>query len=80
MRHRSFIVVFLSMLSIGTISAKPGDLADLKQQVIDTERAFAQTMAKRDFNAFSTFLSAEAVFFTRTKPLHGRQEVMNAWN
>lgn len=79
MRHRSFFVALLSILSFGPISAKPVDLPALKQQVIDTERAFAQTMATRDFNAFSTFLSAEAVFFTRGKPLHGKQEVMNAW-
>jgi ketosteroid isomerase-like protein len=53
--------------------------ADLQRQVTDTERAFAKTMADRDHAAFVTFLSAEAVFFTGPKPLHGRQQVADAW-
>ncbi|TFW02978.1 nuclear transport factor 2 family protein [Oxalobacteraceae bacterium OM1] len=56
----------------------PG-LDDLKKQVADTERAFAATMAKRDFDAFRTFLADEAVFFSGTKPLHGKEEVAAWW-
>jgi ketosteroid isomerase-like protein len=52
---------------------------DLQRQVADTERAFAKTMADRDHAAFVTFLSAETVFFTGPKPLHGRQDVADAW-
>jgi ketosteroid isomerase-like protein len=46
---------------------------------MDTERAFAQTMARRDHVAFSAFVSEEAVFFSGDKPLHGRQEIANGW-
>jgi ketosteroid isomerase-like protein len=53
--------------------------ADLQRQVADTERAFAKTMADRDHAAFVTFLSAEAIFFTGPKPLHGPQQVADAW-
>lgn len=53
--------------------------ADLQRQVADTERAFAKTMATRDHAAFATFLSAEAVFFTGPKPLHGSQQVADGW-
>ncbi len=55
------------------------DTADLQRQVADTERAFAKTMADRDFAAFVTFLSAEAVFFTGPQPLRGRQQVADVW-
>ena len=54
----------------------PPDNAGLKRQVIETERAFAHTMAIRDHAAF---VSAEAVFFSGNKPLRGRQEVAGRW-
>ncbi|MEO8346988.1 MAG: nuclear transport factor 2 family protein [Betaproteobacteria bacterium] len=52
---------------------------DLMQQVADTERAFAKTMADRDFVAFASFISPEAIFFTGTKALRGKQQVTDAW-
>jgi ketosteroid isomerase-like protein len=52
---------------------------DLRQQVTDTERAFAKTMADRNFAAFQEFLSPEAVFFSRQQPLVGKVEVARQW-
>jgi len=43
------------------------------------EIAFAKTMADRDFDAFQTFVSPEAVFFRRNEPLRGREAVAEAW-
>ena len=51
----------------------------LRQQVVDTERAFAKTMADRDFAAFNTFIADDAVFFSDTKALRGKQQVADAW-
>jgi len=51
---------------------------DLQQQVTDTERAFARSMAERDFEAFLSFLSDEAIFFGET-PLRGKQQVGERW-
>lgn len=51
----------------------------LRQQVEETERAFAATMAQRDHDAFSTFLSNEAVFFAGESALRGKQQVADAW-
>lgn len=51
----------------------------LEQQVADTERAFAKTMADRDHAAFTSFLSEETVFFTGPKPLRGKTAVAAAW-
>jgi ketosteroid isomerase-like protein len=36
-------------------------------------------MADRDFDAFRTFLSPEAVFFRGNEPLRGSAEVAHAW-
>ena len=52
---------------------------DLVQQVTDTERAFAKTMADRDFAAFQEFLSPEAVFFSGQQPTTGKADVVRQW-
>jgi ketosteroid isomerase-like protein len=59
--------------------AQEPDLARLRQQVEDTERAFARSMADRDHAAFTSFLSGEAVFFAGENPLNGKQQVADAW-
>jgi ketosteroid isomerase-like protein len=48
-----------------------------QEQVFATERAFAATMAARDLEAFSTFLSEEAIFFSGD--LRGKQAVVDGW-
>jgi len=59
--------------------ATNSNISLLKQQVADTERAFARTMANRDHQAFASFLSQEAVFFSGPKPLRGAQQVAEWW-
>jgi len=51
----------------------------LTQQVADTERAFANTMAQRDFEGFVSFLADETIFFSGDTPLRGKQKVAEAW-
>jgi len=53
--------------------------AELQRQVADTERAFAKTMADRNFAAFQTFLSADAIFLNGPKALRGKLAVADAW-
>jgi len=48
-------------------------------EVAAAERAFAQTMADRDFAAFQSFLAADAVFFDGPAPLRGKAAVAAAW-
>ena len=60
-----------------TRSAAPAQ--ELKQQVTETERAFAKTMADRDHAAFATFLADEAVFFAGQTPQRGKQQIADAW-
>jgi ketosteroid isomerase-like protein len=46
---------------------------------MDTEIAFARTMAERDHAAFTRYLSDEAVFFAGEIPTSGRDAVAAAW-
>ena len=55
-----------------------GDAA--RAQVEAAERAFARTMAERDFAGFQSFLSEEAVFFTAPEPLRGKAQVAQWWS
>lgn len=57
----------------------PLDNAELTRQVTETEKAFAATMARRDFAAFQTFLSEEAIFDGGREPLRGKAAVAAAW-
>src|ERR1700704_4627124 len=53
--------------------------AELKEQVRNTERSFAKTMADRDHAAFVGFLSEEAVFFSANGVLRGPRQVGDGW-
>lgn len=44
-----------------------------------TEQAFAQTMADRDHEAFTSFLSEETIFFSGPTPIRGKEAVAAAW-
>jgi ketosteroid isomerase-like protein len=53
--------------------------ASAHDQVVATERAFAKTMADRDFKAFQQFLSSEAIFFSGSTVEHGPAEIEATW-
>lgn len=80
MRHALHCVLIgLMLLPIGSANSQQAELELLRQQVEETERSFARTMADRDFEAFLSFLSEETVFFSGDTPLRGRQAVADAW-
>jgi len=60
-------------------ASRAPDVAALREQVFATERAFAKTMADRDFAAFTSFLSDEAVFLSGPTPLRGKAQVAARW-
>ncbi len=72
-------LVMGAALLAGCAAAPPASHGDLEQQVATRERAFAQTMADRNFTAFPDFVSAEAIFFTGPTPLRGRDQVVAGW-
>ena len=55
------------------------DPESAKAQVFATERAFAKTMADRDYAAFTSFLATDAVFFSGPEPRRGKQAVAEWW-
>jgi ketosteroid isomerase-like protein len=75
-------VFFVSVLLAACADAPPQTVTDpdaLEPEVADTERAFAKTMADRDFAAFNSFLSSEAIFFSGSEPRRGKQAVAAVW-
>jgi len=68
-------VVLAACMARGT----RGTQDELRQQVMETERAFAATMKARDFDAFGGFLSKEAVFMQPGGAKRGRDAVAQAW-
>jgi ketosteroid isomerase-like protein len=56
------------------------DQVALQEQVAEAEIAFAQTMADRDFDAFKTFLSKEAVFVSGNSIARGRAQIAEQWS
>ncbi len=55
-----------------------GDAA--RSQVEATEHAFAQSMADRNLQAFSSYIASDAIFFTGPEPLRGREQVITWWS
>jgi ketosteroid isomerase-like protein len=65
-------------LALSLAAAAPPTNADLREQLRQTEIAFAKTMADRDHSAFGSFLADETIFMGRTT-LRGKTAVAEAW-
>ena len=68
-----------ALLAAGLLAAAGAPAQDLRQQVLDSERAFARSMADRDAAAFAKHLSEQAVFFSGETPIVGRAAIVAAW-
>jgi ketosteroid isomerase-like protein len=79
--HLHTITVLIFSLSILGCSKSPllPTEAESRLQVMAIETAFAKTMSDRDFDAFSTFIADDAVFFAGDDPLRGKQQVISWW-
>jgi ketosteroid isomerase-like protein len=75
---KSAIIACAALLAAIMVSAQAADPAT-GRQVMDTERAFAASMADRDFEAFKSFLSAETIFFSGETAMRGAERVAEAW-
>jgi ketosteroid isomerase-like protein len=76
--NRIFAVVAV-LMALGSTAKAQSESSDLRSQIAEVERAFAKTMADRDFAAFTSFLSEEAVFLSGTNVRSGRQAVADQW-
>ena len=73
--RRSVAVAALSAIS----AAMAADLTEAARQVEQAERAFARSMAERNFADFTRWLAADAVFFGNPEVQRGRDAVAAAW-
>ena len=55
------------------------DLTEAARQVEQAERAFARSMAERNFADFMRWLAADAVFFGNLEVRRGRDAEAAAW-
>lgn len=72
------LAIGLSLLGCASPTMK-SPATDSREAVVATERAFAQSMADRDHQAFARFISDDAVFLSGSRALRGKQEVVRAW-
>ena len=73
---RSLLCAALSLIA-APASAKTH--AELKEQVRQTEIAFAKTLADRDPAAFASFLATETVFMPGDRATRGAKQVAERW-
>ena len=71
---------FLLMLGLcGCSHASNETVNSVASEVEAREIAFAKTMEDRDFNAFLSFVSPEAVFVNGNESLRGHEAIKEAW-
>ena len=78
-RARALALFCAALLAACTAPAPRGDVSRAEREVADTERAFAKSMADRDYTAFKSFLSEDAIFFSGATALRGKQKIADAW-
>jgi ketosteroid isomerase-like protein len=68
----------LALAVFGSAQAETPE--QLAQQVRDAENGFAATMAKRDYQAFASFIAQDAIFFGgENRVYRGKQAVVDSW-
>ena len=76
---RSTLSALVAVVSFSPTLAGQTPAAALRKQVFAAESSFAASMAKRDFDAFSSHVSPEAIFFGDTTVMRGKEAVLNGW-
>jgi ketosteroid isomerase-like protein len=72
--------VFLLFFPVRAAFAQNGDPGErLRAEVTAVETAFADTMARRDFEAFAGFVADDAIFMSGGNPLRGKAAVLARW-
>jgi ketosteroid isomerase-like protein len=74
---RALIVMAAATFAVATAAAQAA-LESRRAEVFAAERAFARSMAERDFAAFGRYVAEDCVFFGQTA-LHGREAVLAGW-
>jgi ketosteroid isomerase-like protein len=77
MKLKTLFIVFVFGLAACSAEKDNGDV--LRAQVTAVEVSFADTMARRDFEGFTSFLADDAIFLAGGKPLRGKNAVAAHW-
>ena len=72
-------VAALATASLSPALVGQAPAGTLKKQVYAAESSFAASMARRDFDAFASHVSPEAIFFGDTTVMRGKEAVLNGW-
>jgi ketosteroid isomerase-like protein len=75
---RTRLILLMSLLLTSCVGVPPR-YSEIRQQVADTETAFAKTMADRSYSGFQAFLSEETIFFGAKGAIRGKQAVAEKW-
>jgi ketosteroid isomerase-like protein len=68
-----------TLLLAAATAAAQSSIETRRAEVFAVERAFARSMADRDFAAFGRYVAEDCVFFSGSTPLRGRDAVLAAW-
>jgi ketosteroid isomerase-like protein len=80
MRNSLLLLAAMALVQACASLPRSANPASARQQVMDTERAFARTMADGNHAGFTSFLSEGASFFSGdTTALRGKAAVAAAW-
>ena len=71
--------IFRAAILFLAVGARAQSNADLKEQVRQTEIAFAKTMADRNPEAFASFLAGETIFMSGARVTRGARQVAERW-
>lgn len=77
--HLVLFAIYLAFISGCASMTAPTSRESNMVEVTAAEVAFAETIVKRDHNAFLGFISEEAVFLNGGKPLRGKAEIGAYW-
>lgn len=72
------LVLTASLLAAAAAPAQ-SSLETRRAEVFAAERAFARSMAERDFAAFGRHVAEDSVFFSGSTALRGRAAVLAGW-
>ena len=73
------LLVFAVALVAAATAFAQTSLESRRAEVFAAERAFARSMADRDFAAFGRYVAEDSVFFSGSTALRGRDAVLAAW-
>jgi ketosteroid isomerase-like protein len=74
---RAVVVAAATLLVTGLAAQSSPE--QRRDEILAAERAFARSMAERDFAAFGRYVAEDCVFFSGSTPLRGRAAVLAAW-